>query len=98
MSNASGINTLYIDTTGTVFSYSALIHKAIFNVDNGATGTLTIRDNGSGGTIVLVLRNDNDVSLDIDFPEPIQCGTNIHATISGTGATAILLISDNMLR
>ncbi len=98
MANANNVNTAYVDTTGTIFSYPALIHKVIFNVDNGATGTLTIRDNGASGTIVLVLRNDNDVSVDVDFLKPIQCGTNIHATIAGTGATAIIVFSDNMLK
>lgn len=91
MVNAEGINTIFVDTTGTLISAPVRVHHVLLTVDNGSTATLTLRDNGATGVVQLKIRNDNDLTQSYIFNPPLIFATNLHATIAGTGAEAIIV-------
>ncbi len=90
MANAEGIGTMYVDTTGTLVSTPVRVRKVHVHSDTAQAITLVLRDNGATGVIQIKLRNDNDVTLVYDFDPPIVFNTNLHATITGTGAEALV--------
>ena len=78
----SDIKSTRLTSTGTVFAGPARV-KAIAILDGATAGTLTIRDGGASGAIVLVLDTPGAAAGTqwFDLPENgIRCETDIHAT------------------
>lgn len=92
MANAASYNSLYVDTTGTIFSNPGEMHRAWVNVDTATAGKIILRDGGASGTIVIELRNDNDITQEFIFDPPLLFKTDIHATVSGTGFNATFIV------
>ncbi len=96
MANQVNKNTVYVDTTGTLVSSPAVILRVILHANDAADGTLHLRDGGAGGNVVFACRVDDPPSEDFDLSTtPIVCTTDVHATITGTGAEAIVILGDN---
>lgn len=81
-------DTVNVAATGTVFATPAMIVSVVLT-PAAATATLVLRNGGAGGTTKLTLQalvsGNSAVWMS---PYPIRCGTDIHATLAGAGATA----------
>ena len=66
---------------------------AVGLVSGTTDSSILIEDGGSGGAEVWKLSLDGttsagETSIGISFPTPIECNTDIFATLAGTGALA----------
>jgi hypothetical protein len=85
------VKAAFVDATATVFAARTRC-KGVFVTPGSATGTVVIRDGGSGGTIIFSTTTLNGgTPFSIPFPgEGVLCATDLHVTVSGTATTAVV--------
>ena len=78
--------------TGTVKSGTTRLYGISFMGLTAAVGNLVLRDGGGGGSIVFEIdasRVPNGVVYSRIFPNPIRCGTDLHATLTTVAVTPV---------
>jgi hypothetical protein len=87
-----------IAATGT--AYAGRCRLTALTLRSGTTASkVTVRDGGAGGTIVwelslILTAAAGDQSHSISFPDGLLCATDMHVTVSGTGAEAYVGIGE----
>lgn len=57
-----------------------------------ATATLTLREGGSGGTVIMVLQAAASGNSVVSEIPPLVYAGQLHATLAGAGASAVVAI------
>lgn len=83
------VNSVRLTATATAVAHRTRVRSVVLTGTAGA-GSLTLRDGGAGGPILLQLDTLANSAIDVDVPgDGVLFGTDVHATISGLAAVVI---------
>jgi hypothetical protein len=87
------VKSTHLNSSGSVFAGRARLKGIALCATASTTGTLVLRDGGSGGTNVVELdipSNANPNSFYMLIPgEGVLCATNIYASITGLASVTV---------
>ena len=87
------VKSTHLNASGSIFGQPARIKGFSICATASTTGTLLLKDGGSGGTTMIEIdipSNTNPNSFYVSVPgEGVRCYTNIYATITGLASVTV---------
>ena len=87
------VKSTHLNTSGSIFGQPARIKGFSICATASTTGTLLLKDGGSGGSTVIEIdipSNTNPNSFYVSVPgEGVRCYTNIYASLTGLASVTV---------
>ena len=87
------VKSTHVNASGSIFNQPARIKGFSICATDSTTGTLLLKDGGSGGSTVIEIdipSNTNPNSFYVSVPgEGVRCYTNIYATLTGIASVTV---------
>lgn len=87
------LTTTYLTATGNVGVATGGVLAFVVLTAGSDAATLTLKQGGSGGAVIMVLKAAADTSVAVPIPAGLTYYGQLHATFTGTGPAATFATS-----